>query len=87
MNEASVLMPRLFDIGMHSGDPLIVLRNKLAHVSKMKNNSQTKTQCNNSRKNVNIKHVYQECLNIEYRMHIFTVSLVRCIYPYSRPTR
>lgn len=40
MNEASVLMPRLFDIGLHNGHPLIVLRNKLAHVSKMKNNSQ-----------------------------------------------
>lgn len=25
-------MPRLFDIGMHSGDPLVVLQNKLANV-------------------------------------------------------
>lgn len=40
MNEASMLMPRLFDIGMHNGQPLLVLQNKLAHVSKMKNNKQ-----------------------------------------------
>ncbi|XP_031164939.2 dynein heavy chain 10, axonemal [Sander lucioperca] len=32
MNEASMLMPRLFDIGMHNGQPLLVLQNKLAHV-------------------------------------------------------
>ncbi|XP_071339029.1 dynein axonemal heavy chain 10 [Trachinotus anak] len=32
MNEANILMPRLFDIGMHSGHPLLVLQNKLANV-------------------------------------------------------
>ncbi|XP_044053526.1 dynein axonemal heavy chain 10 isoform X1 [Siniperca chuatsi] len=32
MNEASVLMPRLFDTGLHNGHPLLVLRNKLAQV-------------------------------------------------------
>ncbi|XP_055367956.1 dynein axonemal heavy chain 10-like [Betta splendens] len=32
INEAYVLMPRLFDFGIHSGDPLSVLQNKLANV-------------------------------------------------------
>ncbi|KAM4746443.1 dynein axonemal heavy chain 10 [Anableps anableps] len=32
MKEASILMPRLFDIGMHSGDPLQVLQRKLVHM-------------------------------------------------------
>ncbi|XP_069379878.1 dynein axonemal heavy chain 10 isoform X1 [Paralichthys olivaceus] len=32
MTEANILMPRLFHIGMHSGQPLLVLRNKLANV-------------------------------------------------------
>ncbi|XP_024909460.1 dynein heavy chain 10, axonemal-like [Cynoglossus semilaevis] len=32
MTEANILMPRLFDIGMHSGHPLLVLQNKLANV-------------------------------------------------------
>ncbi|TNN52944.1 Dynein heavy chain 10, axonemal [Liparis tanakae] len=32
MNEASKLMPRLFDIGMHNGPPPFVLQNQLANV-------------------------------------------------------
>ncbi|XP_058491324.1 dynein axonemal heavy chain 10 [Solea solea] len=32
MTEANILMPRLFDIGMHSGHPLFVLQSKLANV-------------------------------------------------------
>lgn len=32
MNEANILMPRLFDFGMHNGPPLRVLQNKLANV-------------------------------------------------------
>ncbi|XP_022608125.1 dynein heavy chain 10, axonemal [Seriola dumerili] len=32
MNEANILLPRLFDIGMHTGHPLHVLQNKLAEV-------------------------------------------------------
>ncbi|KAK2837262.1 hypothetical protein Q5P01_014474 [Channa striata] len=32
MNEANVLLPRLFDIGMQSGDPYRVLQNSLANV-------------------------------------------------------
>lgn len=39
MKEASKLLPRLFDIGMHHGPPLFVLQNKLANVSKMKTGS------------------------------------------------
>lgn len=35
MNEANDLMPRLFDFGLFNGDPLFVLRNSLANVSKM----------------------------------------------------
>uniref|UniRef100_A0A3P8UAE7 Dynein axonemal heavy chain 10 n=1 Tax=Amphiprion percula TaxID=161767 RepID=A0A3P8UAE7_AMPPE len=33
MNEANILMPRLFDISMHSGYPLQLQQNSLAHVS------------------------------------------------------
>ncbi|XP_069565682.1 dynein axonemal heavy chain 10 [Brachyistius frenatus] len=32
INEANLLLPKLFDIGMHSGDPLKVLRDKLIHL-------------------------------------------------------
>lgn len=32
MNEAYILMPGLFDFGIHSGDPLSMLQNKLANV-------------------------------------------------------
>ncbi|XP_035496799.2 dynein axonemal heavy chain 10-like [Scophthalmus maximus] len=32
MTEANILMPRLFDIGMHSGDPLHGLQHKLANM-------------------------------------------------------
>lgn len=35
MNEASVLMPRLFDFGMHYGHPLCILQKKLRYVSRM----------------------------------------------------
>lgn len=41
MNEASKLMPRLFDIGMHNGPPPFVLQNQLVNVSQMKNDKQT----------------------------------------------
>lgn len=40
MDEASVLMPRLFHFGMYYGHPLLVLKEKLTHVSKMQNNLQ-----------------------------------------------
>lgn len=40
MNEASVLMPRLFDFGMYYGHPLCVLQDKLRYVSMMLRNSQ-----------------------------------------------
>lgn len=32
MNEVNIMMPSLFDIGMHCGNPLQVLQSKLAHV-------------------------------------------------------
>ncbi|KAK2902109.1 hypothetical protein Q8A73_011855 [Channa argus] len=32
MNEANILLPRLFDIGMQNGDPYTVLQNELANV-------------------------------------------------------
>lgn len=35
MNDASVLMPRLFDFGMYYGHPLCVLQDKLRYVSIM----------------------------------------------------
>lgn len=41
MNEASVLMPRLFDFGMYYGHLLLVQQYNLAHVSKMSMNSET----------------------------------------------
>lgn len=33
-------MPRLFDIGMHNGDPVQVLQRKLVHVSLIKHEGQ-----------------------------------------------
>ncbi|MEQ2180242.1 hypothetical protein GOODEAATRI_033886, partial [Goodea atripinnis] len=36
LKEANILMPRLFDIGLHMGDPLQVLRRKLVNVSFLK---------------------------------------------------
>uniref|UniRef100_A0A3B3TNK4 Dynein axonemal heavy chain 10 n=1 Tax=Poecilia latipinna TaxID=48699 RepID=A0A3B3TNK4_9TELE len=40
MTEANILMPRLFDIGMHNGDPVQVLQRKLVHVSLIKHDGQ-----------------------------------------------
>lgn len=37
MNEVNIMMPSLFDIGMHCGNPLQVLQSKLAHVRKIQN--------------------------------------------------
>lgn len=40
MDEASVLMPRLFKVGMYYGQRLLVQQSKLANVSKIKQISQ-----------------------------------------------
>lgn len=74
---------RLFSIGMQNGDPLLVLRNKLTQVTFP---SQTKTLCN-SRKKCQCHHpCISKNSDFFYRMHIL-LSLVRCIYPCSLPTR
>lgn len=79
MTEANILMPRLFDIGMHSGDPLHGLQHKLANVNleiihkqpATTTISQTKNFISHSRKSVNIKHAFPKVSRtFSSQMHI-----------------
>lgn len=54
MNEAINLMPRLMEVGLLNGHPLLMLQRKLAHVCEIKKHPLTiRQKCfNNSRKTV-----------------------------------
>ena len=69
MTEANILMPRLFDTGMHRGHPLLVLRNKLENVKFL--NSQTQPLDSKSNRNTHIsKHRMMNCVSVSSQMYI-----------------
>lgn len=93
MNEASVLMPRLFDFGMYYGHLLLVQQYNLAHVSKMAKNSETVATPNKNFMWQKLKicrhhHISEfHFFYLDDKWHIFSLSLDRLNCPCLVPTK